>query len=214
MEPRTKKTITGLAPAFIAGTLAAAAASMLGSVTVAAPLLALVVAGVVVMAWRTAVVIERAAAEVALAAAKPVVMQRIAADRRRPTMDRESGLLADWYFRLRVEEEIARAQRYGQNFTLLRLNNATDDPRNGLALASRTCLRAIDLAGTVGNTAAILLPNTGKAAAETVVERLREVLPDAEITAAECPTDASTLAALVGEQEWIVNDHAEEQEAA
>src|SRR6185437_7092815 len=127
-------------PAFAAGVVALAATSMLHAFMLALPLDVVVVAAVLAVTWRAAVVIEGERADVAIAAVKPVVMQRISADRRRPTFDRETGLLADWYFRLRVEEEIARAQRYGQKFTMLRISAGPEDARRGIALAARTCL--------------------------------------------------------------------------
>ena len=214
MEAPNKKALIGLMPAFFVGAIAIVASAFIGQPAIQSALGAVIVAGVVTMAWRTAAVMERAAAQEVLAAAKPVFVQRLTGDRRRPTMDRETGLLADWYFRLRVEEEIARAERYGQKFTLLRITHAVEDDRRSVSLAARTCLRAIDLAGNVGSTAAILLPNTGKAGAQTVVDRLHDLLPAAEIAVSECPTDASTLAGLLDEQEWTVREDGEEQSAA
>lgn len=215
MEHRDQHIAVALAPAVAGGIIALAATAMLHTFIVELPLYVVIVAAVVAMAWRAAVVLESARADVAIAAVTPVVMQRIGADRRRPTFDRDTGLLADWYFRLRVEEEIARAQRYGQNFTMLRVTAASDDARGAIAGAARTCLRAIDLAGSIGSTTCVLLPNTTRDAATIVANRLLELSPGAQIAAAECPTDAATLAGLLGETEWTTSEpHRTAEDAA
>ncbi|MBF6599583.1 MAG: GGDEF domain-containing protein [Dehalococcoidia bacterium] len=215
MEARSKNLVIGLAPVFAGGVIAVAATTRAGGFMLQLPLQAVVVAAVLTMAWRVAATIERARADVAIAAVKPVVLQRMTGDRRRPTFDRETGLLADWYFRLRVEEEIARAQRYGQKFTMLRIAHAGADARGGIARSARTCLRAIDLAGSVGSMTCVLLPNTSRDAASTVADRLLELVPGARIDAAECPSEASTLAGLLGETEWTTSEQsAAEDEAA
>jgi GGDEF domain-containing protein len=215
VEQRARNIALALAPAVVGAILALAAAAMVHSLTMELPLDVVIVAAVVAMVWRAAMAIESARADVAIAAVTPVVMQRISADRRRPTFDRETGLLADWYFRLRVEEEIARAQRYGQKFTMLRISAGPEDARRGIALAARTCLRSIDLAGSIGSTTCVLLPNTTREAAAIVAERLLELAPGVEIAAAECPTDAATLAGLLGETEWTTSEpHPSEGAAA
>lgn len=215
MEDRTKNIATALAPAFVGGVVALAVTSMLHTFMLSFPLDIVIAAAIVTLTWRSAAAIEVARADAAIADVKPVVMQRISGDRRRPTFDRETGLLADWYFRLRVDEEIARAQRYGQKFTMLRVSHAADDARGGVALAARTCLRSIDLAGSIGSTTCVLLPNTTRDAATTVAERLLELAPGADIEAAECPTDAATLAGLLGETEWTTSErHTTAEESA
>jgi len=165
---------------------------------------ALAVVALVAAAWRASLVTEEAdeEAEPAVSAAA-ATLQRIAGDRRRPTMDRDTGMLAEWYFRLRVEEELARAQRYGQRFTLLRLSDG--DHVHGLKLAAilRTSLRSIDLAGSVGERTCVLLPNTDRAGAEPVAERIRALVPGAEIEMTECPAESATLDALLGEDQWM-----------
>ena len=213
MERRNTKMLAALAPALIAGLAALAATSMVGTAAVRLPLQVVAVAAIVALAWRGARITEREEAREEAVAAAPAVVQRIAGDRRRPTFDRETGLLADWYFRLRVEEEIARAQRYGQKFTMLRLTQADEDERRIIATAARTCLRAIDLAGTVGAMTCILLPNTTRDAAVTVADRLQELAPSAAIESTECPTDGSTLAALLAEDLWAVSAPVADEEA-
>ncbi len=213
MERHNRKMLAALAPALIAGLAALAVTSMVDAAAVRLPLQVAAVAAIVMLAWRGASIIEREATREQAAAAMPGVVQHMASDRRRPTFDRETGLLADWYFRLRVEEEIARAQRYGQKFTMLRLTQADDGERRIVATAARTCLRAIDLAGTVGPVTCIVLPNTTREAAVTVVDRLQELAPAAAIEASECPTDAATLAGLLGEDLWMVSPPPADAEA-
>ena len=94
MDNRTRNTALALAPAVAGGVIALAATSMLHSFMLALPLDVVVIAAVVAITWRAAVALESARADVAIAAVTPVVMQRISADRRRPTFDRETGLLA------------------------------------------------------------------------------------------------------------------------
>lgn len=213
MERRNTTILAALAPALIAGLAALAATSLVGQLALRLPLQVVAVAALIALAWRGACLTGREEARDEAVAAAPAVVQRIASDRRRPTFDRETGLLADWYFRLRVEEEIARAQRYGQTFTMLRLTQADENARRIIATAARTCLRAVDLAGTVGAVTCILLPNTTRDAAVTVVDRLHELAPSAAIESAECPTDGSTLTALLAEDLWAVSPPAADEEA-
>ena len=96
---------------------------------------------------------------------------------------RESGspLYAEWYFALRLEEEIERARRYGLKLSLL-LITPLDSPspatvKNRCALAQELPqFRASDLAGGIpGGGLAVLLANTAKKRAQKVMARLESV---------------------------------------
>jgi GGDEF domain-containing protein len=202
MDARKKELAIMLLPALAAGLAAVIVSAAVPGAAPRIVLQTIAVAAILVTAWRAAVAGEQAGEEAAKVEQAPVVVQRITGDRRRPTFDRESGLLADWYFRLRVEEEIARAQRYGQKFTLLRMSYPSGASTLEGNMAARKCLRAIDLAGNIGDTTAIILPNTERTAAVAVIDRLRELAPEATIEASECPADGTTVGALLGEHEW------------
>jgi hypothetical protein len=96
--------------------------------------------------------------------------------------DNKSLLYADWYFRLRIEDEIQRAKRYGLKLALLvfspdeeKAPSAAPDPI-GFAQALRSELRGSDLPGTLSEQQiAVLLPNTGVRRAQKVVARLESL---------------------------------------
>ncbi len=193
-----------LVPAFIAGTVAVVAASAVDMFELRLLLQAVAVAAIVAIAERVAA-LEREEA-LAPAPAPPVPIESMRGDRRRPTVDRATGLLASWYFRLRIEEEIARAQRYGQIFTLLCVSAGTPESRAAAVSAINGGLRSIDLAGIIGDGVAVLLPNTDRTGATSAMERLKQQVPDVEMTASEHPADGTTLATLLGEHAWIMSE--------
>ncbi len=94
--------------------------------------------------------------------------------------DSESLLYADWYFTLRLEEEIQRAKRYGQPLSFLILapsgaRHRTNPPdRLGLAQALRRRVRSSDVPGLAGDDRiAVLLPSTGVKRASQARRRLQ-----------------------------------------
>src|SRR5438477_654373 len=121
-----------------------------------------------------------------------------------PTRSRQSSLMAAysaWYFRLRVEEEIARADRFGERFSVLSISC---DARSSLhvgTVASKK-LRAVDFAGNLGSNVAIVLPRTDRHATESFAARVIAPLEDVSYRIAEYPADATTLDGLLGEAEW------------
>ena len=202
--PRPDRTLLiALAPAAGAAMLAVALASLTHPYALRLLLDAVAVVALAAAAWRASV-LAQATDEAAepVAPSAPVTLQRIVGDRRRPTIDRDTGMLADWYFRLRVEEELARAQRYGQRFTLLRLSHGDELTPPALGAMLRMSLRSIDLAGAVGEQTCVLLPNTDRAGAEPVAARLQAMAPGIDVAVTECPTEAATLAAVLGEEQW------------
>ncbi len=170
--------------------------------TVARALLTLAASlGGVALAGRLAVLadVRRAAAPAARAhEATPVTI----ADRRRPTIDRDSGLCSAWYFRLRLEDEIARAARYGMRFTVLTIGRDEAPPFPTLAPLLHKHLRTVDYAADLGSALAVVLPNTTRAGAQVVVERICAERTKTAITMSEYPIDAETPAKLLGEHDW------------
>jgi len=205
MKPVRVRTILLLAPAFFAGTIAVAAASALDASALRLALQAAAVASFLAMAWRVGAM-NASEKEPGIVALAPAQAAAIASDRRRPTFDRESGLCANWYFRLRVEEEIARSARYGQPFTVMSLIGATHAALDVPRLSLKHWLRQVDFAGDLGSAIAIVLPNTDRAGAAFVMERLTRLVAGIEVRIAEYPVDGATLSQLLGDDEWRVSD--------
>ena len=96
----------------------------------------------------------------------------------------ETGFYNDWYFRLRLQEEIERSQRYKLHCALLvirplALHRDIEVQAMGKSLGDqiRRHLRRSDLPALLtGGNLAILMPNTGRRAAETVRRRLSKEL--------------------------------------
>jgi GGDEF domain-containing protein len=124
--------------------------------------------------------------------------------RRLVIYDRETGLYAYWYFVLRLEEEVARARRYGQPFGILlveasraRLSRADE---GGLVETLRSSFRVTDMVCHMGNLRfLVLLSNTDADGVRIVHERLGERLAagGTELGRAVFPDDGVDLAALV-----------------
>lgn len=132
----------------------------------------------------------------------PSRLEIIAGDRRRPTFDRETGLHAEWYFRLRADEEIARAKRYDQPFTVLLISAKSKSTLKKPRIEMKKWLREIDFAGDLGTVLAICLPNTTRSGAWIVVERLTAVVQGIDVQVTAFPTDGQTLSALLHEDQW------------
>ncbi|HZP57795.1 MAG TPA: hypothetical protein VFC53_09615 [Dehalococcoidia bacterium] len=206
MERFTPRMLAYLAAAFVLGVIATAVAAALGSTPLRIVVDALAAAAMIGVSVR---VMTEAAPEPQIPPAVPTVISAIRGDHRRPIFDRATGLLADWYFRLRAEEEIARATRYEQPLTVLRIDGAPDD----IAPAVRNAIRAVDLPGVCGDFVAILLPNTSPEGAKAVADRLLAGAPELKITGSRYPDDGETLAALVGEPQWAgIEDPREDRE--
>lgn len=95
--------------------------------------------------------------------------------------DRESGLYADWYFGLRLDQEIARCNRYGHPFTLLLIEQTggslDDSVRRLVFSALDDALRNTDIvAHLTDKRFAVLLTNTDSDGARRAGDRLREGL--------------------------------------
>jgi GGDEF domain-containing protein len=208
MQSPTIRSLLLLVPAFAAGTAAVAVASTVDPFALRLALQAVAVAAFIAMAWRVGAM-PVSQTESTIVALAPAQAAALASDRRKPTFDRETGLHANWYFRLRAEEEIARAARYGQPFTVLSIIGETHDALDMPRLALKQWLRHVDFAGDLGNVIAVVLPNTDRQGAANVMERLTKLVRNVEVRMAEYPVDGATLAQLLGDDEWRVTDGVE-----
>ncbi len=192
--------ILALAPGLLLGTIAVAIASVVEPASRRFVLELLAVGSVAAMSWRVGAA--ALGGTISRAHGVPNRLQAVTSDHRRITFDRDTGLHEEWYFRLRAEEEIARAKRYGQPFTIVnvigRSNEALDAPR----IEIRHWLREVDFAGDLGDVIAVCLPNTTRSGAWPVVERLTTLAQDVDVTLTEYPADGQTLSALVGGAQW------------
>jgi hypothetical protein len=200
MQP-TQQQITMLAPVALLAALAAIVASTVDPMAMRAALLLVAALAATAAAWFVAAAnAEGTPATVDLLPARQV--QAIAADRRRPTFDRDTGLHAEWYFRLRIEEEIARARRYNQGFSLLVFSAQSSGILDVARVATKQYLREVDFAGDLGDWIVLCLPNTTRDGAEQVVGRLAKIVKGLEVRVVEYPADGETLNTLLGEDEW------------
>lgn len=188
--------VLALAPVALLGAIAAVVVAWVDTPALAAILGAGVTLAVCLASWRAS--INEPAAEETPAA----VLTEIRADHRRPTIDRESGLLTEWYFRLRAEEEVVRARRYGQPFTLLNIRVPAHEQSDTIVASVREQLREVDFAGDLGVSIVICLPNTPREGASAAAARLAQELPAVEIAVTEYPGDGETLSELLREETW------------
>jgi hypothetical protein len=208
-SPRTKLVVPylmPLAPPLVIGFAAVTAASAFDAAGIRILLQCIAVGAATLMAWRAGIVTTRTRQWVAEDAptSTPESLSRFTVDRRRPTFDRDTGLCVNWYFRLRVEEEIARAERYHQPFTMITISAAAPATLENTRLAIKQALRAIDFAGDLGNKIAVLLPHTDRAGADIVASRLGRLAPRANIRVAQFPQDGTTVSHLLGDDEWRI----------
>jgi len=145
----------------------------------------------------------RAAAPQSTPAETQDALAGLGRDRRNPIIDRTTGLCTAWYFRLRLEEEIQRAARFGQRFAVVRVS--TDATRNNVALTLRRLLRHVDYAADLGEAIAVALPNTDAEGARKWQARFNAII-SADIRIAEYPRDGETVARLLGEANWETSD--------
>jgi hypothetical protein len=198
MEVFNLRLLAMMAPGLLLGTVAVSIASMVDAPGTRFVLVFLAVGSVAAMSWR----IGAAALGGTLTRAHglPTRLETIAAPDRKRTFDRETGLHAEWYFRIRVDEEIARGRRYNQPFTIVTFSTPQRQVMDLARATLREWLREVDFAGDLGHAVAICLPSTGRSGAWHVVERLTRMLRTLEVRVAEYPEDGPTLDALVGKE--------------
>ena len=111
--------------------------------------------------------------------------------------NQQTGLHADWYFKLRVDEEIARSKRYNLPFTVIGVRSDSAEMLQAVRTITADALREVDFAGDLGHQVALCLPNTSRSGAWNVVARLTEVAKGLDIQLSEYPIDGSTLSSLL-----------------
>ncbi len=115
--------------------------------------------------------------------------------RRSVIYDYDTGLLADWYLRIRLAEECARASRYDRDLSLvvIAVDRESETVENEANLVEwlRRKQRATDLAGCLGSGRYLIaLPDTDAEGAGVVVQRL-DGLADIASATAHSPSDGT-----------------------
>jgi hypothetical protein len=186
-----------LAPALFLGTIAVALAENVEPADWRFVLLFTAVGAVAACSWRVGAA--ALGGTITRAHGVPRRLSLVAhSERLTPMLDRETGIYADWYFRLRIDEEIARAQRYGQAFTLIGIGADSPEALAAVRQLAQESLREVDFAGDLGDRLALCLPNTSRSGAWRVAVQLTETTGDLQLHLAEYPADGATLGALLG----------------
>jgi GGDEF domain-containing protein len=191
--------LVAVAPALVLGTLAIIIADHVEPASTRFILQFLAIGAVADMSWRVGAA--ALGGTITRAHGLPGRLKLIATDHRRRTFDRETGLHAEWYFRLRVEEEIARSKRYRQPFSVIVLASPSRQALDAIRVTMKQWLRETDYAGDLGDILALCLPNTHKASAENVTQRLISLVEGIHVSLAEYPADGETISALLGEED-------------
>ena len=189
-----------LIPALLMSVGAMAATSRVDDALARTILQLVTISAATIMAWRAGAVAR--AHKAGTAAAHPPQMTLLGGDSRLPTIDRLSGLYANWYFRLRVDEEIVRANRYGLAFAIVKITADSVASLDAARFAVHRVIRKIDLAANLADGLAILLPHTRATGARVVADRLCAQVPGLQFSISAYPASGKTVSALLGEEEW------------
>ncbi len=99
---------------------------------------------------------------------------------RKSIYDLETGFCADWYFMLRLEEEVARTKRGGPAFGLLLIEPIGEPDtalRTRMLLVLERTFRTADLVGRLGDLRfGVLLPDSDHEGSRAAQERLEKLL--------------------------------------
>jgi hypothetical protein len=202
MDQFNYRLLLALAPGLLLGTVAVAMADNVGSPALRFALIVTAIGSVAAMSWRVGAA--ALGGTLTRAHGLPDRLKMVAGDSKRTTFDRETGLHMEWYFRLRVDEEIARAKRYGQPFTVLTLTSEERQTLDAARITMKQWLREVDFAGDLGDMVALCLPNTARPNAEPVIARLTSVVQGLQVAASEFPADGPTVSKLLREEEWRI----------
>lgn len=118
--------------------------------------------------------------------------------------DRETGFYADWYFRLRLQEELARSRRFTQSCALLLAESTRGrlgrERESELFKSILKSFRATDLIAHMGSLRfAVLLTHTSREGATIARDRLTSNVPEGmlQIGVACFPEDGEDWRSLV-----------------
>jgi GGDEF domain-containing protein len=191
--------LVALAPGLVLGSLAVLLADHVEPASTRFVLQFLAIGAVADMSWRVGAA--ALGGTITRSHGLPERLKLVAADHRRMTFDRETGLHTEWYFRLRVEEEVARSKRYSQPFVVIMLAATSRHVLDAVRITMKQWLREADYAGDLGNALALCLPNTGRDGAEVLLDRLTSMVDGIHFSLSEYPADGLTLSALLGEEQ-------------
>jgi hypothetical protein len=130
-----------------------------------------------------------------------MLAEKSEADRKAVIYERDTGLFTHWYVALRGEEECNRAARYGRPLTLLTIEPTPESDAwldyRSIALWLRHQLRAVDVAGYLGNTRfVVIMPETAIEAAQNAAARLCGEFAEAQTGLSTFPQDGDTFEEL------------------
>ena len=189
--------LVALAPGLVLGLLAIVMADQVEPASARFILQFLAIGAIADMSWRVGAA--ALGGTITRAHGLPERLKLVTSDHRRTTFDHETGLHSEWYFRLRVEEEIARARRYSQPFSIIMVAGSRK-VLDVVRITMKQWLREVDYAGDLDDVLALCLPNSDRASGEVVVQRLTSLVEGVHVSLAEYPIDGATLAALLGEK--------------
>jgi GGDEF domain-containing protein len=127
----------------------------------------------------------------AVADSRRLLNQEADRGRRLAIYNPSTGLLAQWYFELRLDEELARAKRYELPLVVLTLTGSRSDSESGegpfgrgadeTSRVASAVVRRTDLVGSIGfYEYAICLLHCNRAGAVPFIRRLMEALGDGD----------------------------------
>jgi hypothetical protein len=128
------------------------------------------------------------------------LQRQVEQGRRLAIYDHDTGLFAEWYLAMRLDEECSRASRYSAPLSVILVavepsaDRMADEAR--VLDAIRVKLRAVDFAGCLATARYLLvLPHTDTAGANVLLGRLRE-LATFDAAVAEFPVDGGSATEL------------------
>ena len=145
MDQGNYRLLIALAPGLLLGTIAVAMADNVASPGLRFALIVVAIGSVAAMSWRVGAA--ALGGTLTRAHGLPDRLKMVTGDSKRTTFDKETGLHMEWYFRLRVDEEIARSKRYNQPFTILTVTSPERQTLDAARITMRQWLREVDFAG-------------------------------------------------------------------
>jgi hypothetical protein len=187
--------VIALAPALLLGGTAVVVADRVVEPGLRFALLFTTVICIAMMAWRVGAA--AMGGSLTRAHGLPQRLSAIAGAAKHPPVDRRTGLHAEWYFRLRVDEEVARAARHGRPFTLVVISPRKGSRVDVSSITLDGLVRQLDFAGIVTGSLLVCLPNTERGSAWHVIDRVTALIQQLDVRVVEYPRDGPSLNALL-----------------